>query len=341
MSIRGKWKSAAFVASFCALLVSSGCTLIPKEEEVLKPPLVKPQKETYQLYEVKPGTIMKQIIGTAVFESTAVKYEQFTAVSGKISAVNVGVGNMVKKGDVLVQLDVDGLDINAKEKERDVLKAKLALQQAQQNGDTQMLNIRKLELEIAMARLDDANKQIQGKALVAEIDGVVTSVEAMKIGDIIQLSKTYVTIADPNQMRLVYSVSGGVDVSDAQVGMTVELGIKDQKLTGKVAQTPASAPKTDNKQLADKYARSIYIEPAQLPAGVGLGTSADIKITLMKKENVLVIPRSGLGTYLGRTFVKILDGESIKEIDVEKGIESQSDIEIVKGLKEGQKVILQ
>jgi hypothetical protein len=44
---------------------------------------------------------------------------------------------------------------------------------------------------------------------------------------------------------------------------------------------------------------------------------------------------------LGRNYVKVLEGDSIKEVDVEKGLETVDGIEIVKGLKEGQKLILQ
>jgi hypothetical protein len=55
---------------------------------------------------------------------------------------------------------------------------------------------------------------------------------------------------------------------------------------------------------------------------------------------VLIIPRSGLRTYLGRDYVQTLDGDSRKEVDVEKGIVSSTEVEIRKGLKEGQTIIL-
>ncbi|MNI96739.1 hypothetical protein D3C73_1552570 [compost metagenome] len=55
---------------------------------------------------------------------------------------------------------------------------------------------------------------------------------------------------------------------------------------------------------------------------------------------MLIIPKVGLRSYMGRDYVQVLEGESRKEIDVEKGIVSSTEVEIRKGLKEGQKVIL-
>jgi hypothetical protein len=43
---------------------------------------------------------------------------------------------------------------------------------------------------------------------------------------------------------------------------------------------------------------------------------------------------------MGRDYVQVLEGESRKELDVEKGIVSSTEVEIRKGIKEGQKVIL-
>ncbi|MNP32334.1 hypothetical protein D3C76_1255080 [compost metagenome] len=53
-----------------------------------------------------------------------------------------------------------------------------------------------------------------------------------------------------------------------------------------------------------------------------------------------MIPRGALRSYGGRNYVQILDGQSRKEVDVEQGIVTQTDVEIRQGLKEGQKIII-
>ncbi|MOA30899.1 hypothetical protein D3C78_1520200 [compost metagenome] len=67
-----------------------------------------------------------------------------------------------------------------------------------------------------------------------------------------------------------------------------------------------------------------------------------MKIILQQREGVLKIPRSGLRSFLGRTFVRTLeDGSKIREIDVETGIKGSTEIEITKGLEEGAVIVLQ
>lgn len=345
MSTKGNRPLLTAARALCAAVVIigiSGCSLIPKEEEVLKPPLVTPQKETYDEAKVEKGTIVKSLRGTGIFESVASSYEEF-AVTGKVTAINVRAGDKVKKGDVLMQLDTEGLELNVKEKERDLEQAKLDLDKAKETRDTQTMKVKLLQVEIAQTKLDDAKRQLTGKALITDMDGVATFVDSVKLGDTVSLNKTYVKIDDPNQLRLTYSTSNLNDMADVQPGMTADVTFKNQKYVGKVVQTPASAPQTENKTLADKYAKTLYLTLDKNPPQVEIGNTADIVIVVQKKDNVLKIPTQYVGSYLGRNFVKVREGESIKEVDIEKGLESVSpaEVEIVKGLKEGQIVIVQ
>jgi macrolide-specific efflux system membrane fusion protein len=319
----------------------SGCSLIPKEEEPLKPPLVKPVKENYELAEVKTGTLIKRISGVATVESTNVKNHEFVGVSGKIQQVLATNGAAVKKGDPLIVLDPGDSAIVQKEKERDYEQALYNLDQAKATQDAAKMKIRLMELEIAKLRLDDARRAVEGKTLRAQMDGVITFVDSAKPGDTVQPNKTYVIVSDPKAIRLAYSSPNTADMLEVQAGMPVEVTVKNETLEGKVVQSPSNAPPTDNKQLAEKYAKTIYIALPEGALDLPLGSSADIKIVTRQKENVLIAPPRTVMQYLGRSYVKVLDGESIKEVDVEKGLETPDGIEIVKGLKEGQKLILQ
>jgi macrolide-specific efflux system membrane fusion protein len=335
-----KWSKTTIVCLMGLILLSSGCSLLPKEENVLKPPLVSPQKESYNLYEVKRGTITKQIKGTGTFESSQVVYQEFKG-TGKISTISVKVGDIVRKGAPLLELDNEGMDIVVKERVRDFERAKLNLDQAKESRNEQVIKIRMLELDIAQNKLNEARKQLDGKVMNAEIDGVIVSIERVKLGDSVQLGKVYVTIADPGSIQLSYTSTASSNLQEVKVGMKAVITYKNQQLEGTVTQSPSSAPPTDNKQLSDRYAKTIYFKLADSAVKPTLNTSADITIVLQKKENVIVIPRFGLSTFLGRNFVKVLEGESIKEIDIETGMESETEIEIVKGLEEGQKLIVQ
>ncbi|MNE17892.1 Multidrug resistance protein MdtA [compost metagenome] len=67
-----------------------------------------------------------------------------------------------------------------------------------------------------------------------------------------------------------------------------------------------------------------------------------MRIILQQRSDTIVIPKNGLRTYLGRSFVRVLeDGSRLREVDVEAGIEGSTEVEIVKGLEEGEVVVLQ
>ena len=340
MSIKTKSVVRGSAIAILCTAVFAGCSLIPKEEEPLKPPLVKPVQENYVLAEVKTGNIVKKVSGVAYFESTEMSIHEFTGVTGRIKEVHVQQRDIVKAGDPLITLEPGDSAIVLKERERDYEQALYNLDQAKLTQDPAKVKIRLMELEIAKIKLEDARHAVEGKILRAKQDGVVTFVEKVKIGDSVSANKSYVNIANPNSIRLAYSGINVADMLEVQIGMKVDVTYKGKTYEGTVVQSPSNAPPTDNRQLSEQYAKTIYIQLKEMPEDATLGETADISIVTREKENVLLVPPRAVSQYLGRSYVRILEGQSVKEVDVERGLETNTEVEIVKGLKEGQQVIL-
>ena len=65
-----------------------------------------------------------------------------------------------------------------------------------------------------------------------------------------------------------------------------------------------------------------------------------INIITQRKENAIVIPPSTLRSIGSRTYVQVVDSNGSKrEVDVEVGQQTSTEIEILKGLTPGQKVV--
>ncbi|MCS7459787.1 HlyD family efflux transporter periplasmic adaptor subunit [Paenibacillus doosanensis] len=320
----------------------TGCSLLPVEEEELAPPLVEPVKETLNVFEAKRAAIVKQISGVATFASDKTDYLYYKTAAGKLLSLNVKLGDKVSSGDVVAVTDTGELETKIRVQEIAIEKAKISLVQeiADKGADDPSVQLKKLDMESAQIQLNSLQKQLENSKLVASVDGIVTFVDSIEPGDEVAAYKQVVTLADPKQMKLIYTASSQNDLAGVEINMDVTVKIKDKTYPGKVVQTPMTAAPSDNKVVQDKNNKSLVIDVEGLPDDVTIGSQADITIVTESRDHVIVIPRAGLRSYMGRDYVQVLEGESRKEIDVEKGIVAATEVEIRKGVSEGQKIIL-
>ena len=62
-------------------------------------------------------------------------------------------------------------------------------------------------------------------------------------------------------------------------------------------------------------------------------------IIIQEKEDALLLPPAAIREYGNRTFVLVKDGDYRREIDVKLGIQTDTKVEILEGLEEGQEII--
>ena len=72
------------------------------------------------------------------------------------------------------------------------------------------------------------------------------------------------------------------------------------------------------------------------------GFYANVVITTQKKDDVVTIPNQALRRFGGRKYVQtVVENGRKREVDVETGIQTDTEVEIVKGIKEGARVVSQ
>ncbi|WP_379135805.1 efflux RND transporter periplasmic adaptor subunit [Paenibacillus sp. sgz500958] len=319
----------------------SGCSLLPEEEAELNPPLVKPAQENYRTITAERGILRKEISDTGSFVSVSTDIAQYTGQGGRIDKIEVQAGDTVKKGDVLVRLILDGIDLQLKEQELALEKAKYAYKMTPAS-DKEARRIASLSLEIEEIKYDKLKDQYSSKVITSKMDGQVTFTETLAEGDYVEPYQTLVVVSDPEKLRLTMTIGTEVDLSNVDVGSPAEVEIEKKVFPAKVVQTPSSAPDTLNKDLAEKYAHTLYLDVPKLPDGTEIGSQAIVNIITEQRDDIIKIPKNGLRTYLGRNFVRVLeDGKRLREIDVEVGVIGSTEVEISKGLEEGQVIVLQ
>ncbi|MDF2720401.1 MAG: transporter [Paenibacillus sp.] len=318
--------------------VQAGCSYANAAEQP-KPELLKPVKKEEDLYEVKVGNIAKQVRGTGVFVSASTKYYQYTA-GGRLNKIHLNPGDTVKKGDVMLELMPTTLFMQIAQQKLVVAKAEDTLDESKKAGEPEKLRMAGLTLELEQLRLGQLEDTLAKTKLVADRSGVVTFLDFIKPGDSIAAYKNIVGISDPNDLLFMYSTGTAADLTSVERDMEAIVTFNGKDYKGTVVQTPRTAPITDNQQQNDRNARSLLIKVDSLPPDVQLGSQAELSVVTDTKENVIIIPRVGLRSYQGRNFVHLKEGTSRKEVDVEKGLETATEVEIRKGLKAGQQLIL-
>jgi HlyD family secretion protein len=203
-------------------------------------------------------------------------------------------------------------------------------------------------VEQARAALDQAQEDLRNATIVSPIDGVVLSRDREAgdaVSSILVMGSGATLIMTLGDLSEVY-VKGKVDESDVgkvylgqPARITVE-SYKDLKFTGKVTKISPMGEEKDNVTTFEVRV-SISNESRKLLATM----TANAEIVLEERKNVLAIPEGAIVYKKDRsTEVDVPDPAAQsgkRRVAIATGISNGSKTEVVKGLADGQQVILQ
>ena len=206
----------------------------------------------------------------------------------------------------------------------------------------------KAQVAQAKAALDNAEENLRYATITSPIAGTVLSRD-VEVGDavssILVLGSQATLVATLGDTSEVY-VRGKVDEADigkvylGQPARIVVESFKDKKFQGRVTTIAPLGVEKDN---VTTFEVRVSI---QNPGGELRGNmSANAEIILEEKKNVLLIPEGAV--IFGKeksTSVEIpeaREGDGRKKVAVKLGISNGVKAEVLSGLAEGQKVILQ
>src|SRR5262249_659652 len=200
----------------------------------------------------------------------------------------------------------------------------------------------------AKAALDNAQEDLRNATIISPIDGLVLSRD-VNVGDavssILVLGSQATPIMTVGDVSEVY-VKGKVDEADIgkvylnQPARIVVESFKDKKFTGKVTKISPLGTEKDNVTTFEVRV-SISNPTGELKANM----SANAEVLLEEKKTVLMAPEAAMIYDKDRNAqVEIPDAKGPngkKKISVKLGISNGVKTEIISGLNEKQKVVLQ
>lgn len=318
----------------------SGCFLLPEEEEPLEPPLLKPAEVEYQTEVIKLRDIEDKVIVNGKFKPENEVTLSFEKRGGILLEKECNLGDRVKEGDVLLKLDIDDLEFDKSIAYYQYKMAKLRYNQTVASGaSSTQIQIADADKDIQYLNYKRKKVEIEKSQIIAPFDGIITFMSKVNIGDSVGARIPLIRLADESEFRLFAT---GEDAYKFEFGeeVQVEVSINKQKtmFNGKVILTPNDAVEG----MENSYEKPTAIIDVQDLNMEDVQINQIAKITVVKQsaKDAIVIKKSWLNTYVGRTFVYVLENGIKVERDVVAGITTQTDVEIVEGLNVGDKIIV-
>ena len=194
---------------------------------------------------------------------------------GRVTAVEVKVGDEVTAGQTLVQLDTAVLEAQIAEAEFNIQALQSQLDKLTRNIATERdRDIARANLEAGKAQLDSIKVQLANTTLVSPVGGTVTAVD-ISVGETVTPGRVVVIIADLSTFRIETTDLSEVDIPQVTLGKPAAVYIEalDKEITGKVVEI-AQQSETVGGDVVFK----VTIELDEQPEGLRWGMSAEVSL---------------------------------------------------------------
>ncbi|OMF22745.1 efflux transporter periplasmic adaptor subunit [Paenibacillus sp. FSL H8-0548] len=345
------FKNTMVAVMSVSLLFASGCSLLPaEEEEEVLPEIAPPQIAKKPEYEVTTATLETkvQVIGKLISLEEETLF--FTLDGKHLKQLYVKAGETVKAGQVIGELDVDDLakalrmDKLAFKKEEIAMKETL---RARDEMDPIEFEEKSIAFEERKQALVDKEAEIAKATLTAPFGGTIVTLNVQK-GDLIKAYAPIAIVADTSKITAAAKLTK-TELEKIAVGLEVSANISNVgTFKGKVKLLPVKAEdQTGNgggggnsgEVKPERPEDFMIVDLTDLPKNLNRGTPLSINIITKRTVNAIVIPPSTLRSIGSRTYVQVIDADGKREVDVEVGQQTATQIEILQGLTPGQKVV--
>lgn len=273
-------------------------------------------------------------------------------VGGKITARKVDPGTVVKKGQVLMQLDAKDLQLSqaqaranlrAAETARDLAKAELKryqelrvknfVSQAVLDARLSAFNSAQASVDAAQAGYAGQSNQAGYATLVSDVDGVVTAVDA-EVGQVVAPGTPVVRVAKTGEKEIVIGLpEDKVDALRKLEDVTVRLWAnQDVVIPGKVREvSPVADPATRT------YAVKVSIPDSA--TDVKLGMTAMVQFASTMATPQIKVPLTALYHEKNTTSVWVVEKGVVRMVPVTVAGSSANEVVLGSGVTVGQTVV--
>jgi multidrug efflux pump subunit AcrA (membrane-fusion protein) len=301
----------------------------------------------------------------------------FERDNGRLKAIQVTQGQRVKKDDVIAEIvfDQDRLQADKAQlvfsmeqfelqtarqdavyNER-ILEAREAVDYADEN-DLELAILALAELELTYEqflfnngltredngrRLADLDEQLEGEAITAPFDGIITYAYSGRAGALVRSYTRMATIIDDT--RVQFSVEASKEIM--RYGTLLHIADRRDQISfeARCVSDPLAAYSPDMNH-------TYMLEPVEPGVITEMLGEGDVNLAMLQRfqlsatvlatdiDNTMMVPRRYVNPEDGKSFVYILEDDILKKRYVSTGITLPDGIQILDGLEPGQLVVL-
>ena len=290
---------------------------------------------------IKPGQIIAEIVSEELIHEMEQLKLSLDKAQLELQQIELNIANETDDleiykmylEDAKKALENDNNQENLNEYNRALItyrQGERSLEIAKKNREIANLEIESIEKSIKYTeqRLNDCK-------LVSRVEGIVTYIEGFSIMDYIPSEKIIAKVVEPRNIVVKFI---GNNLDGLEYGMKVKVKLNDKEYDA-VVYEPIAGDLIQPLDTTEESSNYIYLELEQQVEGLKLGEVMNASVSALIAEGVITIPRSALRTDGTKTWVEKYKDGKIEETEIVIGLESGPNIEVVKGLTEGDKII--
>lgn len=320
----------------------------------------------YKTAKVERGTLTTSVSGSGnvIVDSSA---NVDPTITGTVRSLSVSVGDKVKKGQFLFEIENDDLAPNVTKAYSSYLQSLASLETAKANKKEAKENYedansseksiynKKLEaaeisvtvaeenIKYALKNYQNEKKNYSDSKVISPIDGTVNEINIKNGDDLSKLSsgssrEVPIIIGDLGTMKAQVEVSE-VDIASVEIGQEATLtfnALDDFTATGKIEKMDSLGTLESG---VVTYKVTIIFDSLDSRIRPEMNVSASIITD--SKQDIVIVPVNAIKTEGKSYYVEIKNNETIEKKTVEVGLENNSKAEIKSGINVGDTVIIQ
>jgi macrolide-specific efflux system membrane fusion protein len=314
---------------------------------------------------VTQGEVSSTVSATGSIQSANTASADFIT-SGTVTSISVHVGDAVKKGQVLAQVDPTDSQDQLNTANANLNAADASLTRANTGGDPATIASAQAQVTDAQATLDADQRALAGTTLTAPMAGTVTAINGSVGGssgggsgssgsggsggggggggsggnsssNSSSAGSGFIQLADLTQME-VSADFAEADATKLKTGQTATVtwaALTGATATGTVATIAPTATTSNN---VNSYAVTVNL--TTLPTGIRIGQTVTVLVTTADAQNAIRVPNAAVRTVGSRHTVTVLNGAAPQLVSVEVGVVGDTFTQITSGLAVGQEVVI-